>query len=270
MKSKLFVNRIKHVFYRFVWPKKFLIADADKYGLKFKFSIRDGIGTDIYYKWGVYSEDYITQYILNEIGIHDGDLILDIGANIGWYSLVLSYSAKPQVFAFEPEPNNFKLLSENVAMNHRDNITVVNAAVDNKEGIMQLHLYKDYNQGRHSFIKHEKSKVTVDVKTIVLDKFLRENGVSEKKIKFLKIDIEGYEFTALRGASHALTLTENVLSEFSPGIMEQINEDAMKYVEYMNGFGFRAFEMSPAGLHPADFNKLVQNKEGVYNILWRK
>ena len=173
METTLFINRLKQLFFRFFWKNKTLTATAKKYQLTFRFNVNDGIGGDIYYKYGVYAEDYITSFLLKEIDIQDKDLILDIGANIGWYSLVLSYKARPTIYSFEPEPRNFSFLSQNVRINGRTNINPVNAAVDNKPGVMQLHLYKNHNQGRHSFIRHKKSIGTVDVKTIVVDEFLR-------------------------------------------------------------------------------------------------
>ncbi|MGH8579179.1 MAG: hypothetical protein ACREVK_03315, partial [Gammaproteobacteria bacterium] len=79
---------MKHLFYRFIAHKKFLVAACPKYGLKFKFFIRDGVGRDIYYKYGVYCEDFITDYLLKRLDLRDEDLVIDIGSNIGWYSLV--------------------------------------------------------------------------------------------------------------------------------------------------------------------------------------
>ena len=64
---RLSFNRLKHLFYRFIVHKKFLVADCPKYGLKFKFFIRDGVGRDIYYKYGVYSEDFVTDYLLKNL-----------------------------------------------------------------------------------------------------------------------------------------------------------------------------------------------------------
>jgi hypothetical protein len=134
-----------------------------------------------------------------------------------------------------------------------------------------LYLYKDYNLGRHSFIKHEKSKKAVDVRTVIIDNFLKEKNLGDREIKFLKIDIEGYEYTALRGAVKTLSQTTNVLSEFSPAIMEQMNEKPMAFVDFMKGFGFQAFEIfGDSSLREIDFDNLMKHKEGVYNILWRK
>src|SRR5271154_5611427 len=94
---KLFNNHLKHIFFSVFTNKKTLVAYCEKYDMKFRFHIKDGGGRDIYYKKGFYSEDYITSFLLEKIGINDSDLIIDIGGNIGWYSIVLSHKSKPTV-----------------------------------------------------------------------------------------------------------------------------------------------------------------------------
>lgn len=166
MNLQLYINAAKHSFFKWVLRKRFLTAKAVKYNLKFRFFIRDGAGRDIYYKYGVYVEDYITSYLLESIGIQEDDLIVDIGANLGWYSLVLSWKARPLVYAFEPDPLNFSLLKHNIELNGRINIKPVNAGLDEMENVKTLYLYKKYNLGRHSFIRHPKSEQEVQVRTV--------------------------------------------------------------------------------------------------------
>jgi len=265
-----FLKRLQYLFNRHILGRQYLTAYSAPYKTHFKFSIKDGIGKDIYYKWGVYSEDFITQFILNQVGITDSDLIIDIGANIGWYSLVLSSEHHPKILAFEPDPVNFSLLSENIRMNGRQNIEAINRAVADKESVMKLFLYKDYNQGRHSLIEGEKSKGYVEVKTVVLDEFIRQKGLDKVPIKFLKIDIEGFEYTALRGGRETLLRTQNVLSEFSPAIMRKIDESPEAYVNYMSELGFKAYELDESTIRKADFQRMLSNPKDVNDILWKR
>ena len=262
-------RRLQYLASRYLLRKKFLIAYAEPYDTHFKFSIRDGIGKDIYYKWGVYSEDFITRYILEQVGITDSDLVLDIGANIGWYSLVLSSRQHPTILAFEPDPTNFSLLKENIALNKRTTVKAFNLAIAGREGTMQLFLYKKYNQGRHSLIAGPKSGQSVSVQTVVLDRFLQQQELGNRPIKFLKIDIEGFEFTALKGARETLSRTEFVLSEFSPAIMQQINESPMEFVWFMEGFGFKGYELTDQWMGKANFDMMIEKGE-VYDILWKR
>lgn len=270
MNNKLFLNRLKHFFFRVTGLKKTLTATTDKYGLQFSFDLNDGIGTDIYYRYGVYVEDFITEFLNSHLDLQKDDLIIDIGANIGWYSLVLSQKAQPLIYAFEPEPRNYAYFTRNLKDNHCTNVVAVNAAVDNTPGEMQLHLYKNHNQGRHSFIRHAKSVGTVAVKTIVLDTFLKEKGAGDRPVKFLKIDIEGYEYNALRGAVNTLKHTEHVLSEFSPGIMKSNNESAEAYAQFMADLGFIPYEITRSGIQPAALNAMLAAPDNVYNIFWSR
>jgi len=264
------LKRLQYLFNRHILGRQYLTAYSAPYHTYFKFSIKDGIGKDIYYKWGVYSEDFITRFILDQVGVADSDFIIDIGANIGWYSLTLSSKSQPTMISFEPDPTNYALLNENISLNKRTNIHPFNCAVANAEGVMKLYLYKKYNQGRHSLIEGPKTKEYVEVKTIVLDKFLEEKGWAGKRIKLLKIDIEGFEFPALRGAAKTLARTDYVLSEFSPAIMEKINESPLNFIEFMESFGFRGYELLENRIQKADFNKILAKKNEVNDIFWKR
>jgi len=267
--SRLLFNRLKHLFYRFIAHEKFLVADCPKYGLRFKFFIRDGVGRDIYYKYGVYSEDFITEHLLKSLDLRDGELVIDIGSNIGWYSLVLSSQARPIVLSFEPDPLNFSLLKDNIQLNGRQNVRAFNVALAKEESVKTLHLYKSYNLGRHSFIPHEKSTGSVEVRTVVLDTFLQELGLEGKPVKFLKIDIEGYEYCALLGAQRTLENTTVVLSEFSPSAMKTIEQDPMDLIRYLQDLGFTPAHFEPSGLSACNFPSMVRSRN-VFNLLWRR
>jgi FkbM family methyltransferase len=261
--AKLFANHLKHIFFSVFTNKKTLVAYSEKYNLKFRFHIKDGLGKDIYYKKGVYAEDHITSFLLETIGIKDDDLIIDIGGNIGWYSLVLSYKDRPLVLTFEPDIYNFSLLKNNVALNKKDNIHIFNLALSDTSGKMTLYLYKKHNLGRHSFIRQRNSIGTAEVNTIQLDSFLEEQGIADRKIKLIKIDIEGYEFAAMSGAKKSLAHTEYLVTEFSPGMMKEIKLNPMDYINYLKSFGFKPRVISEAGLTDSDFDEIIRNNTQV-------
>jgi FkbM family methyltransferase len=260
---KLFGNYIKHIFFSVFTNEKTLVAYTKKYDMKFRFHIKDGGGRDIYYKKGVYSEDHITSFLLEKIGINDDDLIIDIGGNIGWYSIVLSYKSKPKVLTFEPDSFNYSLLKSNVALNKKDNIQVFNVGVSDTPGKMTLHLYKKYNQGRHSFIRQRNSVGTAEVETVQLDAFLKEKGFANDRIKLIKIDIEGFEFAALSGATRSLAQTEYLMTEFSPGMMKEINHNPMDYIDLIKSFGFLPRIINEQGLSEPDFDEIIRTNTQV-------
>ena len=248
--------------FRITKTRKYLVANCKPYDIKVKFAIADGLGRDIYYKYGVYSEDYITRFLLNDFHLEKGDLVVDIGANIGWYSLVLGHNTQADILAFEPDPSNFSLLQDNLKINNCDNVKAYNKAIGDAEGVLSLFLYKSYNTGRHSFIKQKNSVGTVDVPVINLDHFLTAEGMQHRPIKLLKIDIEGYEYTALRNAVLSLQQTQNIITEFSPDLMKAAGQSPASYIELLKNAGFNLWEIDNAGLHVPDFDAVInENKQ---------
>jgi FkbM family methyltransferase len=246
--------------------KKQIIADCKPYGLKFKFQLMDGIGRDIYYKYGVYGEDHITQWLLNNLDINDRDLIIDIGANIGWYSLTLSSRNKPRIVAFEPDTINYNSLVENLRINQKDNVKAYNKAISDREGVLTLFLYKSHNPGHHSFIKQSKSVGTAEVPIVPLDDFLQKEGFGEGTVKLIKIDIEGYEYTALRTATRTLSRAQYILTEFSPGMMQEIDQDPMDYIRLLQEAGFELKQFDESGFSIPDYASIIQENRQV-NLL---
>ncbi|MFA5162185.1 MAG: FkbM family methyltransferase [Elusimicrobiales bacterium] len=266
----LLSNRIKHLFVRCFCPDTHLIADCRKYGLKFKFHALDGVGRDIYYKYGVYSEDDITEFLLKTLNITDSDIILDVGANLGWYSLTLSHAANPAVFAFEPEPHNYQLLSDNIKLNGKTNIHPQNMAVDKTPGTKTLYLYKKCNLGRHSLIKSRKSVGSVEVEATTIDAFAARQ-LQGKRIKLLKIDTEGNELNVLLGAKATLPQIDNILSEFSPAIISGLNQNPRDFIDLLEQQGFKPSEISDEGrLTVADIPAMLQNPAKARNIFWTR
>ncbi len=261
--STLFINRLKHFFYRITGTKKFLVADCKPYGLKFTFQLMDGIGRDIYYKFGVYSENHISQWLLKNLDIKDNDLIIDIGANIGWYSLTLSSKSKPRIVAFEPDTINYKTLQENIRINGKDNVKAFNKAISDQEGVLTLYLYKNYNPGRHSFIKQANSVGTAEVPIVPLDAFLEKEGFGDGSIKLIKIDIEGYEYTALKAALKTLGRAQHILTEFSPYMMRDIGQEPVDYINLLQSAGFKLKLIDEHGLSESDIPTIIRENRQV-------
>jgi len=264
----LLLNRFKYILHR-LSGKRYLVARSEPYNLDMKFLIRDGSLKDVYYKRGVYGEDYITRWLINNLGISNDDLIIDIGANVGWYSLVLTGNAKPTVLAFEPDKENFDLLTENIKRNNRTTVKAYNKAVSDREGTLTLHIYKGYNPGRHSFIKQKNSVGTAEVPIVPLDNFLESEGYGSRPVKFIKIDIEGYEYTALKAARKLLSRTDFILTEFSPYMMRDAGQEPIDYINLLQEAGFNLREIDEKGLHKPDFEKIISENRQV-NLLGSK
>jgi Methyltransferase FkbM domain len=113
--------------------------------------------------------------------------------------------------------------------------------------------------GRHSFIQQKNSTSSEEVEVTVLDRFLDEQGFSGKKIKLIKIDIEGFEYMAMQGASVALGRTEYLITEFTPNLMKEISQDPMDYISLIQKSGFHVSVISAEGLSVPDFEEIINN-----------
>lgn len=152
-------------------------------------------------------EIFLTQdYIKNKIRIKDGDIVFDIGANIGFFSL-FSASAFPKctVYSFEPNTENFAIFTQSLQVNKIKNVFSVNAALGNEEGILKL--YHSRNTGGHSLVNQsgfmQRNKLEQndfeEVKVESFRNFIAKEAIQH--IDFLKMDIEGGEYDILLNLS---------------------------------------------------------------------
>ena len=117
---------------------------AEVQGHKMFLDSKDALGLSI----NEIYEPLETEFVKKEV--KKGNVVLDIGANIGYYTLIFAklVGENGKVFAFEPDPTNFALLKKNVEMNGYKNVVLVQRAVSNKTGKLKLYLCED-NPGDH-------------------------------------------------------------------------------------------------------------------------
>jgi len=158
-------------------------------------------------------EKYETAMIRSQV--NKDSVVIDVGANIGYYTLLLAKFAK-KVYAFEPDTENFEILKKNVEENNLKNVVLVNKAVGEKS--YKGYLIKDKeNFGNHKF---NPSKSPFDkgdlISCISLDTYIKE------KIDLIKIDVQGYEPKVLKGA-------KNLIKKYKPILFveseKEIKED---------------------------------------------
>lgn len=126
-----------------------------------------------------------------------GTTAIDVGANIGLYTLLFARAVgeEGRVYAFEPEPENLRLLAHNVRTNGCRNVTIVPKAVAARTGVATLFLSAD-NRGDHRLFDSGDGRRTMPVPTVALDEaFAGHDG----PLALVKIDIQGAEVEALSG-----------------------------------------------------------------------
>ncbi len=137
-------------------------------------------------------------YINRALGyqIHPGDVVMDVGANIGAFTLLAARESKQlQIYALEPSGEIFQILQENVRLNGYDNIHIFNLAMDATDGTREFNI-----DGSSSSFHWKRGKGrSQTVKTISMKSFLDQNHLSH--VNFLKMDCEGAEFDVLLNAA---------------------------------------------------------------------
>lgn len=193
------------------------------------------------YKTGTYEAG--TLHIIRKI-LKNGDVVIDIGANIGLMSLFSSrlIGEKGKVFCFEPEPDTYEILKKNIALNKLNNIFTYPFALGNTEEAALIYPNIEINRGAASILKTDGTNgKRIQIKK--LDNFIFDNNVTN--IKFIKIDVEGFELQVLRGAA-ALLAVENapiICLEFS--IVNLENNNYAEIYEYIKGINkYRLFKFS--------------------------
>lgn len=134
-----------------------------------------------------------------------GDLVVDVGANIGYVTLLLSRMVGEEgaVYSIEPVPETFDLLSRNVSKLNLTNVRLVNSAVSSHAGKAVMTIPRYASGGENFYESHltdthkQDDERTVEVSLVTLDEVLAD---VIDRIAFVKIDVEGHELSVLQGA----------------------------------------------------------------------
>lgn len=249
---------------RYLLQRKYLVAHASFFDLRLKFRVEDAIGRHLYKRGAI--ERTITDYLVRSLAIADGELAFDVGANIGWYSLILDRLAAPsaRIFAFEPDPESFALLEENLAANAAARVRPVERALSDGEGEQALYRYTAKNSGRHSLVPRaggEQVRVTVTS----LDAYRSRVG-AVGPVAFAKIDVEGWELAVIRGAQQTLSEARLVLVELSPPRMRAVGHSPEEAIERLFGAGLTPRQVTPGGLVEVARADLLEAR--ATNTLW--
>ena len=206
------------------------------------------------------SEEGNTSY-LKKI-ITPGQIVVDVGASIGIYSILLAKWVDKQghVFAFEPAPDNVKLLRKTIELNQFDNITVTQKAISDKPGIAPFYLVDGISA--HSLVDYGGSIDKIDVEVESLDNFFQGY---EKPIDFIKIDAEGYDFKVILGMQNIISKAQNlkIFVEFDPKRLIKTGDSPQELLRFMqnNRFSVRDL-MTDKMITSDDIEKTVERYMG--------
>jgi FkbM family methyltransferase len=202
---------------------------------------------ELFWKGTGYYEP-ITTLVAREL-VKPGATFIDVGANIGFYSLVLShFQPSLAVIAFEPNPKLFRLLQVNVRLNSFDCVCCQPVALSDQNGSAVLHLTEsDMSASLESDFQPEID--AVEVTTATLDSYLRRQPVDGALL--IKVDVEGHEAAFFHGATETLQERRpDVICEFTGPADKEITAILRKT-------GYRFYEITDDGLLPASELKLI-------------
>ena len=221
--------------------------------------------------------------------VEKNNIVVDIGANIGYYTLLMALN-QAKVFSYEPEPKNFKLLQKNVNLNNfSSNVKLYNKAVSNYNGFSKLFLAKGA-PGMHTLSNNRFDSNSIDVnlinrrlgttqflefinkveqkirKPIVIAAAMQDmsnvaNIVVEvtklnlDKIDFAKIDVEGHELHVLEGMK---ILPTKILIEFNPLYLQASGKNYNDFFHFIEKFTIK--QISKDGLEELDYEELIKSK----------
>ena len=212
-------------------------------GQKFRPSVACGFeGARDIRKKGV-DEEHVSKLFCSLI--NENDIVMDIGASIGYYTILAAKRAR-KVYAFEPLPFAYKRLIENININHYNNVEAIQLGISDKSSIKTLHVPKVGITGStYSKMVTSNRVIDVDIKTIPLDSL-------EVQPNLIKIDVEGAEVDVLKGMTNILNKGTTIICEVHKPLIEALGYKTIDIDTIMYKHGYNTYLIQEDGLHKVD------------------
>jgi FkbM family methyltransferase len=227
-----------------------------------------------YFLYKKHVEDPFAALIKSRPELFVGGHLLDIGANVGYTATLFSKAANRdfKVFAFEPDAANFALLKQVIANERQPTqIVPILAAVGSTDGTVELW----HNQGHHGdhriFTNTFKesgaeARQVSSVPLISVDSFVKAEGI-EASIKFVKVDVQGYELPVCQGMANTLQRNKDLVLalEYSPDAMRELGFEPDKLIEFFREQNFFIYVIENNGriqpLNQAAIETALQDRD---------
>lgn len=191
------------------------------------------------------SEDSVTEFEVVKQLVNSGDTVVDVGANMGIYSKLLSnlVGLNGRVLSIEPIPYTYEILTYIVGKLKLNNVKLYNYAISNFDGFLNMEIPKGENGLENYYTakiinpSEESTYQTVKVQAKTLVSAL----VNEEKISFIKLDVEGHEFECLQGGA-------KIIDKYKPSLFIEIwgdpdesNSAAHRTMKFLKEYGYTPF-----------------------------
>ena len=203
--------------------------------------------------------------------IRQGDVIVDLGANIGYFTLLAARltGSKGKIFSFEPEPKNYNYLLKNIEINNYNQVVSLQKAVSDRNGKTKLYIC-DYDSGHHTINKYEGIKAYsrgrptreqfIDIETVTLDSFLE--GKTDH-VDVIKMDVEGAEMLTVLGMDRTLRSNQNIkmFVEFFPLLIEKMGSSPKEFIrKLLEDYKFSIYVI------PEDYDALTNEMKKIISV----
>jgi FkbM family methyltransferase len=186
-------------------------------------------------------EPHLTSLVLPFL--KPGMTVFDIGANIGYYTVLMARRVGPTgtVHAFEINEKVIDLLEENVQFANIRNVKIIKRAVAGTTGQREFFVPATGDEAEGSLTKSERydAITTVEVPSVSLDDYVRENQIEQ--VDFIKIDVEGAEYEVFEGAKNLLSSPKKpvIMFEALDSVCMNFGVNWLDVVEKLRSFGYR-------------------------------
>lgn len=219
-------------------------------GLAFDLDISDLMEWQIYF--GIWDKSHAAALSMPK----NGEVVLDIGANVGYLLLQFGRLVGPSGSAtgFEPDPLNFAKCAHNLSLNSPKNVKLYNVGLGARRGTAQMIVDSPANRGGNR-ISQSPCRDGHPIPIHPLDEFLLTSAIP--RADFIKIDVEGFELQVLRGARQTLEkFRPRLFIEVDDTNLQAQGDSAQELICELEGHGYSAFDSVTGQLisHDEDFS----------------
>ena len=196
--------------------------------------------------------------------LSQGETVVDIGAHIGYFTVIFSHLVGKHgaVYGFEPEIDNFSLLQANILTNRLQNVTIENLALSSSSGVTHLYLSSD-NKGDHR-LAPTPGRDEQEITYVTLDQYLSSDS---QEIHFVKSDTQGHELEVLLGMAGVIERNKDhlcCLIEFSPGLLAAASPDRVGcLIDYFDSYPAEIYWIREQG---QNHELVLMDKAALYDV----
>ncbi len=229
---------------------------------------------------GQFYEPEVSYFFTNVL--QPGDTVVDVGAHIGYFSVLAGRIVGPEgkVYAFEPEPGNYRRLRDHLGQNGLRQVQSFNVALGSTPGTAEMYFNSD-NDGGHAFwdvAEHQLCERTrsegkrLSAEVVVLDHVLAGLAPGQGP-RLIKIDAEGMEYEILKGGLRTIIGHEVpfIICEINRFALERMGSSEFQLRRFMQLIGYQVSLLKPdgQGLQPLGDEETVES-DNVFNLLFQR